>query len=215
LDEPFLALMGWSLEAVLAIAQWSVEASPEVDLPRLNVPALGLAAVAIAIFIMANGRGRTLALVPLAAMLVAWLGAPQPIGYVSTDGSVFLKADEGWTELTDWRGENGLNPLIIGDEIRKSPCSGKGASCFIDTPFGNFEIAPGAQLAPAGCPTGAALIFAQRAIAEPATISPCAYVGQGGAVLELAGDRVLIRTAEKQSGRAWTQPLHERYARSR
>jgi competence protein ComEC len=208
LDEPFLGLMGSSLEVVLAIARWSVEASPDIDLPRMSVLGLTFAALAIAIFCLASGRGRAFAAIPFAAMLVAWLGAPQPVAYVATDGSVFLKAETGWTELTDWRGDNGLNPLIIGDEIAKSPCPGKGLRCTVDTLTGRFEISGRRDLAPDGCPTSSVLTFAPDSGADPTVVHPCAYAGRGGAVLELRGDGLHIRTAEEQSGRAWTQGPH-------
>jgi hypothetical protein len=215
LDEPFLGVMGWSLEIVLAIGRWSVEASPAVDLPRMTLAGLVWAAMAIAIFCMANGRGRALALVPFGAMLAAWLSGPQPVGYVANDGSVFLKDTAGWLEITDWRADNGLNPLIIGDEIAKSPCPGKGLGCTLDLPSGRFAVAPDAGAARDGCPAAAALTFATRPGSDPEAIQPCVYVGEGGAVLELTGDRLNIRTAQKQSGRAWTQPLYEVVDRGR
>ena len=213
LDEPFLALMGTSLDWVLVIARWSVETSPEIDLPRMGSGGLALSALGIAVFCLAGRRGRTFALAPLAAAVTFWFAGPQPIGYVADDGSVFLKAEQGWLELNDWRADNGLNPLIIGDDIRKSACRGKGLACWIDTPSGQFAVAPdmgdraGAATRP--CPISAKLTFISEH-GEPAAINPCAYVDRGGAVLELSGDRLSIRTARMQSGRAWTQPLYEK-----
>ena len=66
LDEPFLALMGLSLDWVLAIARWSVETSPEIDLPRMGSAGLALSALGIAVFCLASRRGRAFATVPLA-----------------------------------------------------------------------------------------------------------------------------------------------------
>jgi competence protein ComEC len=210
LDEPFLALMGTSLEWVLAIARWSVETSPEIDFPRMGSAGLAFAALGIAVFCLASRRGRAFAVVPVAAAAVFWFGGPQAVGYVADDGSVFLKAEKDWLELTEWRSDNGLNPLIIGDEIRKSSCRGKGLACWIDTPAGQFAVAPGSggQVAQA-CPVSAALTFSPEH-GQPAAINPCTYAGRGGAVLELAGDGLRVRTAQMQSGRAWTQPLYEK-----
>jgi hypothetical protein len=171
---------------------------------------LAFAALGIAVFCLASRRGRAFAVVPVAAAAVFWFGGPQAVGYVADDGSVFLKAEKDWLELTEWRSDNGLNPLIIGDEIRKSSCRGKGLACWIDTPAGQFAVAPGSggQVAQA-CPVSAALTFSPEH-GQPAAINPCTYAGRGGAVLELAGDGLRVRTAQMQSGRAWTQPLYEK-----
>jgi competence protein ComEC len=209
LEEPFLGLLGKSIEIVLAIAHWSIDVSPEFDLPRMSGPALAWAAVAIAIFCLASRRGRALAGIPLATSLVLWLSAPQPIGYVATDGSVFLKAEKGWLELADWRSDNGLNPLIIGDDIRKAPCKGKGEACELKLPAGDFHVISTADVPAEGCKSAAALQFTPG-VQNQTQIYPCAYIGLGGAVLESSDGRLHIRTAEKQSGRAWAQPLWEK-----
>lgn len=142
LDEPFLWLMGQSLDLVLAIAHWSVWLSPEIDLPRLGAFGMALAAAAIALFCILYRRGRVLAVIPAAASVWVWLSAPQAIGYVADDGSVFLKQPgNGWTEITDWRAANGLDPLIVGDRILKSPCPGKGGSCVFSADAGEATIA--------------------------------------------------------------------------
>jgi competence protein ComEC len=208
-DEPFLRLMGWSLEVVIGIAHWAVDVSPDVDLPRMNVPGVVWGALAIGVFCLASGRGKALAAAPLAGMFFAWLSAPAPVGYIADDGSVFLKAENGWLELTDWRGRNGLNPLIIGDEIAKAPCPGKGQACTLDLPAGRFSVAPGEGEALAVCPSSAVLTFTLAGNTTTTSVRPCDHAGQGGAVLETAGGELKVRTAQKQSGRAWTQPLHE------
>lgn len=144
-DEPFLWLMGKSLELVLFIARYSVEISPEVDLPRLGSAGMATAAAAISLFCVFTRRGRAFAAVPAAAAVVLWLSAPQAVGYVADDGSVFLQADKEWLELTDWRADNGLNPLIIGDAITKAPCPGKGASCWLDVEAGQAIVEPNVE----------------------------------------------------------------------
>lgn len=218
LDAPFLALMGKSLEVVLAIARWSVEASPDFDLPRMSAAGLAWCGTAIAVFCFASRRGRVLALLPFAAAISAWLSAPQAVGYVASDGSVFLKAaGKGWLELTDWRRDNGLNPLIIGDEIGKAPCIGKGSACWLDLPAGQFSVAPDMTSTQADrsgepCPTAAALTLAPNT-GQQLVINPCDYAGKGGAVIEMGAGGPMIRAAKMQSGRAWTQPLYERPAR--
>lgn len=209
LEEPFLALMGMSVETVLAIARWSVEASPEFDLPRLSAAGLTLAALAIVIFCIASQRGRALAILPATAMIFVWTTGPAPIGYVADDGSVFLKTETGWVELADWRSDNGLNPLIIGDEIAKAQCPGKGAACDLDLQSGRFSVAVSGRPPTEGCPTSSLLNF-QPASGASTAIQPCTYTGRGGAVIDAKEGAITIRTAQTQSDRAWTQPLHQK-----
>jgi competence protein ComEC len=220
LEGPFLALMGKSVEVVLAIARWSVDASPDFDLPRMSATGLAWCAATIAVFCLATRRGRVLALIPFAAAVFTWLSAPQAIGYVATDGSVFLKTvGKGWLELTDWRDDNGLNPLIIGDEIGKAPCMGNGSACWLDLPAGQFSVAPDmtdtlADRSDEPCPTAAALTLTPNT-GQKLVIHPCDYAGKGGAVIEIRAGSPTLRTAKMQSGRAWTQPLYEKPARKR
>jgi competence protein ComEC len=208
LAEPFLWLMGQSLDLVLTIAEWSVAISPEVDLPRLDMLGVALAAVAIGLTCVLYGRGRVFALVPAAAAIAVWLSAPQAVGYVADDGSVFLKQPESWVELKDWRGDNGLNPLIIGDVIDKSPCPGKGAACALSVEAGEVEIAPAAVPAGSGlCASAASLAIRPAGNAE-LRIDPCAFVGRGGAVIETTGEGLRLTPARRQENRMWTQALY-------
>ena len=66
-EEPFLALMGMSLDWVLIISRWSVGTSPEIDLPRMGSAGLALATLGIAVFCLASRRGRMFAAAPVAA----------------------------------------------------------------------------------------------------------------------------------------------------
>jgi len=228
LDEPFLWLMGQSLDLVLAIAHYSVLLSPDVDLPRLGGLGMPLAAAAIALFCILYRRGRVLAAVPAAVAIWAWLAAPQAIGYVADDGSVFLRQADldqsgGWAELTDWRARNGLNPLIISDAIRKSPCPGKGAACVFPVEAGEAIItaqppslqpsSPNAANATADGAASACASAAQLTLhpaAGPAlSIAPCDFIGKGGAAIERdSGGQLHIAPAQRQVNRPWTQPLY-------
>lgn len=202
LEEPFFALMGKSLETVIAIAHWSADLSPDVDLPRLSAAGMVLAASAIATFCIFRGRGRLVAVLPAAIAAALWLTGPRTVGYVASDGSVFLKAEEAWLELTDWRTENGLNPLAI-DATKKAPCPGKGAPCRLELPSGVFEIIATNTLADPACPASAALAYTP-ALGRPLPINPCALAGQGGAAIELSGSRASTRTARPEGMRPWT-----------
>ncbi len=210
LDEPFLWLMGQSLEVVLAISRYSVEASPVVDLPRLGMAGMAMAAAAIALFCVFTRRGRVFAAIPTAAAIFLWLTAPQAVGYVADDGSVFLQDREGWVELADWRADNGLDPLIIGDDVHKASCRGKGAACWLDIPAGQAAVAAPDVAAPGqNCPTASTLTLSP-VTAAILKVRPCEFVGRGGAVIEQSADgNLALRPAQMQSGRAWTQPLYE------
>ena len=208
LGEPFLWLMGQSLEVVLYIAHVSAETSPDIDVPRLDGTGMALAGAAIALFCVLARRGKWFAAIPAAAAVTVWLTTPQAIGYVADDGSVFLQQDRGWIELTDWRADNGLNPLIIGDDIRKSPCPGKGASCWIDMAEGQTVIVP-LETMPAGkCPIAARLALTRAEMDATLEIDPCAFAGSGGAVILSDGQRYILEPARASAGRAWEQPLY-------
>jgi competence protein ComEC len=210
LDEPFLWLMGQSLEVVMYIAHVAAETSPDIDVPRLDGTGMALAGAAIALFCVLARRGKVFAVIPAAAAVAVWLTTPQAVGYVADDGSVFLQQDKGWIELTDWRADNGLNPLVVGDDIRKSPCPGKGASCWIDTEKGQtvivaLETAPAAE-----CHVAARLALARAGSDADFELDPCAFVGTGGAVILSDGQSYILEPARASSGRAWEQPLYRK-----
>lgn len=211
LADPFLWLMGKSLELVIWIAHVSVQLSPDIDLPRLDGAGMALAATAIALFCVLYRRGRVFALIPATAAIAVWLTAPQATGYIADDGSVFLKQPVGWTEITDWRGTNGLNPLIVGDVIAKSPCPGKGAACAFSVEAGQATITPASPVAsapPSACKSAATLTLTP-AHAPPLTLDPCAFIGKSGAAIDLTRDGALVLSpAQPQLNRPWTQPLY-------
>lgn len=208
LSEPFLWLMGLSLDVVIAIAHYSVAFSPDVDLPRLGAAGVALAALAIALFCVFDRRGRIFAIIPATAAVIVWLSASQAVGYIADDGSVFLKRASSWVELKDWRGKNGLNPLIIGDAIDKSPCSDKGAACTLPFEAGQAEIIPTAEasLTP-GCPINATLKLTTPPASDLA-INPCDSIGRGGAAIESQNGKLSLAPANNALSRPWAQQLY-------
>lgn len=210
LAEPFLWLMGQSLDLVLAIAEWSVAFSPEIDLPRLDALGVALAGAAIGLTCVLYRRGRLFAVLPAAAAVAVWLSAPQAVGYVADDGSVFLKRPASWVELTDWRADNGLNPLIIGDVIDKSPCPGKGAACEVEIESGDAVIAPAPAELTAVTPacSSTASLMVKRGTASPLQVDPCRFIASGGAAIETTGWSLRLRPAEREDDRLWAQPLY-------
>lgn len=172
LDEPFLWLMGKSLEVVMAIAHYSAETSPDIDVPWLDSIGMALAAAAIALFCVLARRGRVLAVIPAAAAVAVWLTSPQAVVYIANDGAVFLPQEKAWIELTDWRAENGRDPLIIGDAKKKSPCPGKGQACELKLSTGNASIEPAAGAAIELSPTTSQLLMRLNPSAAAIEIDP-------------------------------------------
>ena len=205
-DEPFLWLMGKSLEVVMAIAHYSAETSPDIDVPRLDGVGMALAATAIALFCVLARRGRIFAIIPASAAVTVWLTTPQAVGYIANDGAVFLPLESSWVELTDWRTENGLDPLIIGDAKEKSPCPGKGQACELSLKAGSASIQPTTGEASATCPSPARLIL-RDASGATIEIDPCAYSGKGGATIMFDGSRLTVQPADASGERPWEQPL--------
>lgn len=231
LDGPFLALMGMSLDLVIRIGHWSATAMPPVDLPRLDGAAMALSALAIGLFCVARGPSRLVSLVPAVVASILWAQSPVTTGYVSADGSVFLKAEEGWVELTEWRGENGLNPLGVRGPLKRDPCGRPRRRpdpqfCSVELPSGvfSFERLPAAEpqadaaaTSSAGsagtCPTTAPLLFRPKARPEQGaqqqewpeiTLHPCILAGQGGAVIGVRFDgEVAIATQRVERNRPW------------
>jgi hypothetical protein len=109
----------------------------------------------------------------------------------------------------DVAAENGLNPLIIGDEISKAPCAKKAETCELDLPAGVFSLMERADMAPEGCPSSGVLRFVPSDGARELTVEPCAYAGRGGAVIEAGWDRAGLRAAAPEGVRAWSEPLWE------
>jgi competence protein ComEC len=226
LEEIFFAIMGKSLEVVSWISHWSADLSPDFDLPRLSARDMALAALAIALMCVFRGRGRLVALIPAAFAFTGWLGSPRPVAYIATDGSVFLKgaavaaangrSQTTWLELTDWRRENGLNPLAVDGPVTKAPCPGKGGACRIETPAGIFQIEPafapetqpmlsGAAPDGAWCPVTAALIYTPKNSA-PLRLNPCSY-WTGGAAIDLGRKGASLRTPNLETGRPWSRTV--------
>jgi len=210
LDEPFLWLMGKSLEVVMAIAHYAAETSPDIDVPRLDGLGMGLAAIAIALFCVLARRGRVFAIIPASAAVAVWLTTPQAVGYVANDGAVFLPQEKAWVELTDWRTENGLDPLIIGDGKEKSPCPGKGRACELTLSMGSAKIEPATGQVTATCPTNSRLLLRTGPNATALEINPCAYAGQGGAVILFDGNKLGVQPATSSNERMWEQPLYRK-----
>jgi competence protein ComEC len=228
-----LAALGKSLEVVLVIARWSADLSPNIGLPRLSSDGLLWATLAISVFCIFTRAGRWLSVIPAIVAGVLWLTGPQPVAYISADATVYAADHSKWIELTDWRRFNGLDPLIVGDEISKASCTGKGAACRLTLTSGVYEIIPdpdapapeparrrsvkkGAgilkrdQVAPHPCPSKAELVFTPAGGGAPIRLNPCDRSGATGAAIEVDFNGAHIRKDAGQPGRPWSQAVRER-----
>jgi competence protein ComEC len=215
LQQPFLWLTGRSLDVVGWIAHETAARSPDPTVPALDPVALAASVLAIGLFCVLRGWLRLVALIPAAVALGAWLMEPLPAGYISTDGSVFLRTDEGWAEVTTWRGENGLNPLVLRSKPLRACRVRKGQPpepCMIETASGRFMIGPAAdaaaspaQPAPSSCPSSWRLTYQSVAGGPPLSINPCDIAGKGGGVLELTPTYSRVRTSVVEQ-RPWSPP---------
>ena len=142
LDHLFFGVMGESIAWVLRVAHASADLSPVERGTGLPLAGLMWATLAVVLGVVLSRWGRLVALVPSALAVSAWLSAPEPAAYVARDGAVFVRGPDAWIELTDWRLENGLDPLSIDDHKAPSPCPGKAARCRIERDYGAFEIVP-------------------------------------------------------------------------
>jgi competence protein ComEC len=125
-----LRMFGYSLEVVLAIANWCANLlAAAVTLPRaMPAETLVLSSAAIALAMAARGGARImlalLVLVPAGAM---WFRAPEVIAHWAPSGDLFLREQSG--ELTRYELEDGdgLAPLRYsnapaGEACSSSPC---------------------------------------------------------------------------------------------
>lgn len=238
LQDIFLAILGKSLEIVLAVARMSADLSPNIGLPRLSSGGLLWATLAVCTFCIFTRGGRWLTIIPAAVAGTLWLTGPQPAAYISADATVYA-ADHGkWIELTDWRRFNGLDPLIIGDEVSKAECPGKGAACRLTLTSGVYQIIPDPdapapeptpkrrgkdsaakasrdrsarnQLTPHPCPSKATLVFTPTGSGAPLRLNPCDQSGATGALVEVNFKGARIRKDAGQPGRPWSTPVRER-----
>ncbi len=226
LQEPFLWLVGRSLDIVGWIARETAARSPDPTVPALDPVALGASVLTLGLFCILRGWPRLLAIIPAAAAVISWVAEPLPAGYISTDGTVFLRSGGEWAEVTTWRGENGLNPLALRSKPSPACKTRKGeapAPCAIDGPAGRFEViaAPGINpttVSPAAadsgrqkpkppppCPSAHRLRYTSSVGGPELTIDPCEFAARGGGVLELTPAYSRVRT-ERQPSRPWSPP---------
>lgn len=218
MSEPFLWLVGRSLDVVGWIAHEAAIRSPDPGVPALDSLALIASVFAIGLVCVLRGWPRLAAIVPAAIAAASWIVEPLPAGYIAADGSVFLRTSAGWTELTAWRQENGLNPLAMRTRPERACRQKKGEAprlCTVETAVGRFTLAPVARdetpaLAagaavekPLACPSIWRLHYVSAIGGPELVINPCDFVGKGGAVLELTSAYSRIRT-ETAGNRPWS-----------
>ncbi len=138
LQDPFLAFLGTSLEAVLFVAHATTRYAPVITLPPVDNVALVLLAIGIGAYSILTGAGRALSIVPLALGIVALTQAERPAGYIATNRTVYLEADGSWLSIHHWETSQTLSPLSIGGKPQKLECSPVMSAC--ERQFGDAQL---------------------------------------------------------------------------
>jgi competence protein ComEC len=223
LEEAFFWLMARSLDVVLWIAHTASAASPEVSLPVLGPVAMAASATAIALFVVFTGFGRLLALLPAALALGLWLNSPRVVGYVASDGAVYVRTAGDWVLIDAWRGESGLRPMAIRDRPAKAPCPDADSDprCALEIVGGRLELVrPAPPVEPKSheddrrgddpepkpvCIDGGIARFLPATAATPLEFAPCDLARRGGAVIESGPNGRRLRLAPAVADRPWTR----------
>jgi len=53
-----------------------------------------------------------------------------------------VRAEANWIEVTDWRGQNGLDPMAVRGAKVKERCPGRQAACELVGRYGRWRITP-------------------------------------------------------------------------
>jgi hypothetical protein len=168
-------------------------------------------AMALIVFCVLRGAARLIALAPAAMAAAIWLQAAPAGAFVASDGTVFVRDEGTWLEITRWRETNGLNPLVIRNPPKRACGSRKGEiqqPCVVEAEQATFTIdaalGPGAEAG--GCKSRERMQIAPRE-GGAMVIDPCALARQGGAVVEIGRSHARVRTAQP-SDRPWApRPL--------
>jgi competence protein ComEC len=120
-----LRLFGYSLEAVLAIANWcsSLPAAAWALPKSMPAATLVLCAATIACAMAARGGARiVLATVMLVPAIMAWYGAPEVIAHWSPSGDLFLREEAGVMTRYELADGDGLAPLRYSNVEKVEGC---------------------------------------------------------------------------------------------
>lgn len=109
-----LRMFGYSLEMVLAVANYFSQFAGEAGQSDRSMPAvsLAIAAASLASFVALTGRTRIIATLLLATLtLIVWAGAPRFIAHWSPSGDLFLSRPGGGMERASLIKGDGLSPM--------------------------------------------------------------------------------------------------------
>lgn len=213
LSDLCLAVFGWSLERVLAIAHWASRAGEgglELGSPMpasvLVLLILGLTGACLGTSIRQRA---SLASIAMVASVPAWLLSPQVVVHWSSSGDVYVVTRENGVQKQSVTDGKGLAPLRYADIDETSDCRSMG--CDFETAAGRIIMGP-ADWIERRCAEPAAIILSET---DPPP--GCGFgarhiswrdIVQGGAVTVLRDVTGQLHTYHPTcNGRPWTPCL--------
>ena len=215
LSDTALAVFGWSLERVLAIAHWTAgDGSTGLEIGE-PLPATVLILMTLGLIyscLLSGWRRRGAAVVLLAAMCVpATALAPDVVLHWSSSGDAYvMERREGVQRLAMSKGE-GLAPLHYADLHRSTNCRVSG--CAVDTSAGRVLLGTSNWLSQ-NCDQSTSVLLSLSgtdiACASNPHITTWKDVARGGAVTLLRSvNGELIERRPKCGHRPWTPCLDQ------
>ena len=197
-----LRLFGYSLELVLAIAQFFARSSGEIGGTALAMPvtSLVLSTCALGAFISLKGTLRVFAGAAMASAAVGtWLPAPQFVAHWSPSGDLFVAARDERVERISLVKGDGLSPLRFSN-ARTATCAGPDCIFQIE---GGFVAVVGREDPPQLC------FESERQTVHPISTPSICWDWQrveqsGGLTLQVEGTRLRESLPEPCGARPWT-----------
>lgn len=196
-QDPFLRLLSDGLSHVLTIAHLASDLAPMHTPNPIGGWVLALMVCGTVMFAVFPGIARLLSVLPIAVGGALWVGTPKAVGYVSSDGRIYLNTTSGWREEKIEDGSGGLTPLKLADMGVTEICDAKHIGpCRLQMEHGEIELAytPATRLVRiTDLGTGEATEFP---IATSTPASGALYHGPDGYDL---------KRMPMQTGRPWSQ----------
>ena len=207
LEEPALAVMGWGIEAILAIARWVAgwpgAVVPVKAPPAAVVPLLGLGLCHLCLW---QGRGRAVGAAPMALAALLWWQHPRPDVLVSETGGLVGALSHDGRVLSRERGDGFAAELWLendGDRVIQAEAA---ARRWPSLPVAVVHLK--GKRASAGwgdaCRDGAVLVSDQRlegAAAGCTLFDARALARTGALAIRFTDQGMEIRTAAELTGR--------------
>ena len=142
-----LRVFGYSLEAILWIAETCADQAPTGLSPGKQMPGLSLVlfSAALALAVIARGGWRwLLAFAASGPAIWIWIAAPAVALHWSASGDVFVRLSGGGMHRIEYVDGNGLSPMRFSALPPSDVCVNRG--CVLETPIGRVALAPPGEI---------------------------------------------------------------------